>query len=288
MPRRNIVSRIHNSLCAIPTAILVAGFSWGCGQTPPAPLAQPTAPQSVAEPTTQPVAQLQQLTSVREESMPALVDKPLNPDAEAALRTMFEPGVSTEAWDAAQQKLIGLGEEAVPVLLKTLRSDLAIEREQASSTLVLLGPEVTEAHAIELAAILKDESEFVRANVASALLMNSEQSGAAAETLIGLLESNDAGLRQLAAMNLRSQSQAMSEHLPVLISLLTTETSSEVLLPLIEIAGELGPKANAGIDQLKRLAASGDPQVSQSASAALVLVQGEIQQTEARLPAGNF
>lgn len=204
----------------------------------------------------------------------------LNPEAVAAFDRLVSPNVSAEDWDTAQQALLDLGPEAASVLVSRLSDERPMVRELASTTLVLLGPEVTGPHEAVLVPSLNDESEFVRANVASALMLSSEHSALAVEALVGLLQSTDPGLRQLAAINLRSQPKAASAHLPALVVLLGREANVDVLIPLIELCGELGQQAESSAGELKRLATSGDAQISQSANAALIQIQGEIQQTQ--------
>ncbi|MCA9089352.1 MAG: HEAT repeat domain-containing protein [Planctomycetaceae bacterium] len=210
---------------------------------------------------------------------------PVDSSAQRAFDVLTTPGTSLDDWDAAQQQLLEMGAQAAPVLAAALRSEIPLQRESAATTLVLLGPDAAALATTELLQALNDDSDFVRANAAAALLQVPDQAARALPTLVQLLQARDSGLRQMAAMNLRSQPLAAESYLSEVLSQLEREAAVEVAVPLIELLGAMGPAASAAVSQLQPLATSADPQVSQAASLALQRVQGEIQQTQAELPA---
>ncbi|MCA9030373.1 MAG: hypothetical protein KDA66_06160 [Planctomycetaceae bacterium] len=263
------------------TLLLVA--MTGCSSDPVAVSDAPSASEPVAaEASAEPVATVVQETTAA--SATVEVAEPLDPAAVAAFEKLTTPNVSSEEWDAAHQQLIELGEKSAPVLVRGLSSDEPMVREIASSSLVLLGPETFAPHASEMAGALNDPSEFVRANIASALILSDEQADQALTALIQLLDSSDTSLRHIAALNLRTRPQGVVAHLPAISAHLQSEQDANVVVALIELVGDMGTDAGAIAPELRRLAAMSHPEISQSAASALTLVESPIQQTQAEFP----
>ncbi|MCA9079957.1 MAG: HEAT repeat domain-containing protein [Planctomycetaceae bacterium] len=222
--------------------------------------------------------------TVRSASPAAAPVVDLNPEAVSALQTMTTTGVNAADWEAAQQRLLDLGTEAVPVLVQGLASAESIEREAAVTTLVLLGPDAVTLAQAPLSAALRDPSQFVRANAAAALMQIPEGTEQAVPILVDLLSASDSGLRQMAAMNLQMQPQALVPELPAISAALRRETSPEVVVPLLELVQAMGPSAAASLPLVQQLATSGDESVRDLAVATAAALQGEVRQVQAEVP----
>ena len=149
-------------------AVCLLAVTLGCGGTQkptmvqPGPEAQPLAgPQATDR--AQPADPLPASTPAQVASNNAQSQA-----AREALQILVTPGSDPEAWDAAQQRLVNMGAEAVPVLIEALQSQNAIEREAAATVCALAGASDSALQAA-LVECLSDDSAFVRANAAAAL-----------------------------------------------------------------------------------------------------------------------
>ena len=193
--------------------------------------------------------------------------------AREAFRVLITPGSDPTAWEAAQKKLVDLGPEAIPVLLKGLNSDIALERETAATVCALTG--ATDARLqTALVKCLTDEVSFVRANAAAALAQSPEHQPQVMATLTDLLAESDPQLRRMAAANLGAFGSEASAELPKLTAVLT-DNDAEVMTPVIQLLGRIGPSAVEAVPQLQKIAFEQDGELKQAAEQALLLIQAD-------------
>ena len=165
--------------------------------------------------------------------------------------TEFE-GVSQKELDESTQKIQDLGADALPALKEGLKSNEPLKREMAATMLVLLGAEAVDA-SDALVEALNDESEFVRANVATALAQMEGQASHVIPVFGEFLESDDPNLQTMAAMNLGVIDPAEAK--PLIEQLTNTLDSNDpaILLPVVELLGKIGPDAKPAVEKIKSL-----------------------------------
>ncbi len=256
-------------------ALTLVLFMAGCSQSPPepatspAPAPAPSSPSSVAEQPAQrtsnpavvaPTAEATHLTEARE-----------------AFRVLTTAGSDAEKWDAAQQKLLDLGADAVPVLIEGLASTNPIEREMAATVFALTGAADPRSHE-PLVKCLADESPFVRANAAAALAPVPEYNARVMNVLSDLLADTDPQLRRMAAANLGSFGAESSVELPKLTALLADE-DAEVVTPVVQLLGRIGPPAKEAVPELQRIAFEQVGELQAAAQQALELIQTDAEKT---------
>ena len=122
-----------------------------------------------------------------------------------------------EGWDAAQQALEKLGRDAIPALRRALNSEKMIERELATMTLAILGPDALDA-ADDLLKLLDDESLFIRANAAAVLSLMPEPPLIVLKTVTNLIERPQPEWQTTGIVMLRSFGQRASSSVPLLIA----------------------------------------------------------------------
>lgn len=235
--------------------MLLAGFTAGCGTAVSSSRSVPEKDEAAAEVHTTPPETPPGMTST---SPPELVSTNSialdirDQRAEDLLQILTRSGTSAETWEESHAELLGLGEAAVKVLLKALKSGSDIERELAATALVLIGPDAVAA-ADGLEAALKDRSPFVRANAASALLQFPDRASVAIPALIHFLDDEDPQLRELAAMNLSSAEIDASPYVEALRKSLTRENSSEVTTAIVALLGRTGTAAKPAVPTLQKI-----------------------------------
>lgn len=189
-------------------------------------------------------------------------------EVEELIQKLTSPGTSPEEWEQAHTKIVAMGAQATPTLAKQLASDDVFERETAASMLVLLGPHAAQAKE-QLHTALNDSSPFVKANVAVALVTIGECQREACQVLVRSLQSHDEQLRQMAAMNLSVLGDEAKGFVSDLTFVLSEEKSPEVLVPVVQLLGRLGPEATDAVPRLKQIAFEQDGPLKAEASAAI-------------------
>ncbi|QDT32472.1 HEAT repeat domain-containing protein [Thalassoglobus polymorphus] len=194
-----------------------------------------------------------------------------------AFEKLVTPANSIEAWEQAHQAVLDLGEEVVPLLADRLKNGNNIERETAASTLISFGPDA-EGAIPELRSALKDPVPFVRANAAITLVQFPKEAPQAVSVLVTLLEHDDPTLQQMAAMNLSVLGEDASSHVDDLTRILDTTEGPELLLPVVELLGRIGPAAETAVPKLKQIAFEQKGEVGAAANSAIQLIQTESQE----------
>jgi hypothetical protein len=197
---------------------------------------------------------------------------PQDQAARTAFRTMTSPGVSPQEWEAANQKLQDIGAPALPVLVEGLGSDVTVNREMASTVLALFGSAAKPA-AQDLIAALEDESIFVRANVAAALLQMPEHVDRVVPVLAEFLAGDDVDLRRMAAMNLAAVDVEQAR--PLMPQLITSlgDSDREVVYYAVQLLGRMGPEAATALPKLRALETDGDPELKSAAATAILQIE---------------
>jgi HEAT repeat protein len=245
--------------------LLVAGCTGGTSE----PAVNQAVPQRVQ--TTSPVPATPASTPIA--TAAPIAESATVIEARAAFRVLIEPGSEPAAWETAQQKLIGWGAEAAPVLLEGIRSSNPLEREMAATVCALTGSPSADLQAA-LVNCLQDDALFVRANAAVALTNIPEHQAQALSTLTNLLTESDPQLRRMAATNLSSFGTEASEQLPKLTAVLAAD-DTEVVMPVIQLLGRMGPTAIAAVPELQRIAFEESGEVKQAAEQALLQIQAQ-------------
>ncbi len=245
---------------------LVIGAGCGSRQEDAATAAtspEPTLPAEV-EPKVPSQPEPRELRTVEAEPMQES-EGPASPPtpADEAFAVLTREGVSAEEWEAAYRTLGELGPEAAPVLRKGLKSPAAHTREWSAS-LIATNPGTAELLASELRQALEDESGFVRANAAAALVLVPGQEQAIVPVFIELVQSPDVDLRRLAAMNLASLDVDAASHLDALIVALDDQ-DPETRRILVELIGRMGPAARAAVPRLRQISGESTDAPLQSA-----------------------
>jgi HEAT repeat protein len=260
----------------LPLFGLVAGCS--SGETPQAegetalqlPGTQDAPAESpMPDSTTQPPA------ATNDSTMPA-ADEPLSQQQEArtAFRTMTSPGGSTQQWEAAHQKLQEIGEPALPVLIEGLQHEETVKREMASTVLALFGP-AAEPAADKLIVALNDESIFVRANVAAALLQMPEHVDRVVPVLAEFLASDEVDLRRMAATNLAAVEVEQARPLMPQLIVALDDSDREVVYYAVQLIGRMGPAAAEALPKLRSLESDDDPELTSAVATAILQISAE-------------
>jgi hypothetical protein len=194
--------------------------------------------------------------------------------ARSLLSQLSSPGLEEDRWEKAHQELLHLGSAATKVLAQAIQTGTDIEREMAATTLALMGPETSTA-APALVAALQDPLPFVRANAAAALVQIPEYADKAIPTLISLLQSHDPQLREMATVNLAAAGPSAAGALEKLREALTAESSPDVLRPVVELLGRIGPAAQPALKDLERLAQQRPGEIGTAAETAIQLISAE-------------
>jgi HEAT repeat protein len=194
--------------------------------------------------------------------------------AAGPFETLLTPGIEPEEWDGAHQQLLELGSKAVPFLIRKLNTGNEIERETAATTLALIGPGAEEAVPV-LVEALNDPADFVRANAAAALVQFPDQHPRAARVLVSLLKSSDPHLRQMAGMNLSALDGEAELDVDELAGILEAETAPEVLVPVVELLGRIGPAAGPAVPKLRQIAFDQPGDAGTAAAQAIQLITTE-------------
>lgn len=187
---------------------------------------------------------------------------------------LLAPGNEPDDWDLAHRQLLELGVEAVPFLIRKLSDGDEIERETAATTLALIGSDADEA-VPALVNALNDPADFVRANAAAALVQFPEQQSLAARVLLSLLKSSDPHLRQMAGMNLTALDGESGIDVDELAGILEEETPPEVLVPVVELLGRIGPAAAPAIPKLRQITFDYSDDLGTAAAHAIQLITDE-------------
>lgn len=195
--------------------------------------------------------------------------QPMGPTrAEQAFTRLLGMGITVEQWEAAHQELIDLGADAADVLRQGLRSRDAMAREWAASILAL-NVEAAPLVAEELTACLTDGSGYVRANAAAALALVPDRQSAAIPVFLDLLQSADAELRRMAAVNLSQIGAPAADHLDRLTAALD-DADPEIVRPLVELLGQLGAAARPALPRLQQMASASEDSSLKAAAARAV------------------
>ncbi len=195
--------------------------------------------------------------------------------ARDAFQKMTAEGVSPEEVDAATHKIESLGSAALPVLAEGLKSDESIKRDMAATMLAMLGAAAADVSDALIVA-LGDESDFVRANVATALAQMEGQAAHVIPVFGELLESDDPKLQTMAAMNLGFLDPAAAK--PLIGQLTQTLDSDDptILRPVVELLGKIGPDARPAIEKIRSLDTSKDPELETAVNVALMQIETQI------------
>lgn len=190
-----------------------------------------------------------------------------------AFQKLVVPLESVEDWERVNQALLNFGQEAVPYLSDRLTVGNNIERETAATTLVSMGPDA--ANAIPaLRKGLQDEIAFVRANCAVVLVQFPDEVERAVPVLVKLLSHSDSALQQMAAMNLAVLGDEARLHVAELAEVLKQRPEDqEVLLPVVQLLGRIGPAASPAIPELKQIAFEKSGEVKEAATSAIQLIE---------------
>ncbi len=190
----------------------------------------------------------------------------------SAFEKLVSPTDSEQEWEIANQALLGFGQKAIPLLADKLKNGDDIERETAASAIVSLGPDAKEAIP-ELRNALKDALPFVQVNAAVALIQFPSENEKAIPTLVALLEHTDESVRQMATMNLAVLGTEASQHVADLTRVLEKSEGSDLLLPVVELLGRIGPAAEDAVPKLKQIAFEQKGEISAAANSAIQLIQ---------------
>jgi len=225
------------------------------------------------------VEQVESPTTRIEESPAAEATSPIEPEpspdelaAREAFRAMTAEGVSLEEVDSATQRIQELGPAALPVLVAGLKSEEFIQREMAATMLVLIG---ADAHEVSDALVeaLNDESDSVRANVATALAQMEGQATHVIPVFGEILESEDATLQKMAVMNLDMLDPAAAK--PLVGQLITTLDSDDpmILRLVVTFLGKIGPDATPALDKIKALDTADDAELETAVTVAVMQIE---------------
>ena len=218
----------------------------------------PARPELIVPSATPAAPQIATLSSIEQPPVLQSPESALAPDpqdvarAKVLFQKLMEPGLKMEEWDQVQSRFVDLGAAAVSVLTEQLQEENSLVREQATTLFVLLGPQA-EPVADELLEALEDPSYFVRVNAAATLVQMPRYAQQAVPVLIRLLESPDPQLRQMAAMNLGALGEEAVAHVDSLSRALGSEQDEEVIIPVVDLLGRIGPLAEPALPTLKRI-----------------------------------
>lgn len=258
--------RILRLMRLAPAAVLAIALA-GCGGA-----SSPDAVSDSAATSTQPAGEtVGSATPPAPDRLPASVIETSRPQSLAEADALFETLAGQETapadWEQAQQRLIELGAAAVPTLERELASSESYRREVAASGLAMLGPDsATAAPALQQA--LQDASIHVRANAATALCAIPEQEAIVIPALAELLVSDDEQVRQMSAVNLSNFGEDAAPYVGSLTRVLE-RVPNDVLVPMLELLGRIGPPAEAAAPRLQQIAFEQTGEAQQAAQAAL-------------------
>lgn len=199
--------------------------------------------------------------------VPTETAPPISPAAEKAWARLMQPEMTSEQWEAAQQALVELGAEAAPLLNRELGSSEEYHREIAATLVAQLGTP-SEKTQKALLPLLDDPSLFVRANAAAALAPVAEHSEAVVPVLTKLLKADDPQLRKMAAMNLSSFGKEAAPEVATLAAALE-DSDAEVVLPVVQLLGRIGPRAEPAMQRLQQIAFEQEGEVKRAAQTAI-------------------
>lgn len=197
-----------------------------------------------------------------------------NKDIVAAFEKLVSPTDSIEEWEKANQALLDFGQDAIPLLADKLKNGDEIERETAASAIVSLG-DAAKAAIPELRVALHDTLPFVQVNAAVALIQFPNENEKAIPALVALLEHSDESVRQMATMNLSILGTEASKHVADLTRVLEESDGSDLLLPIVELLGRIGPAAEDAVPKLKQIAFEQKGEIRAAANSAIQLIQTE-------------
>ncbi|MGD9855149.1 MAG: HEAT repeat domain-containing protein [Planctomycetaceae bacterium] len=264
--------------CAL---LMVLSAMIGCGSddAPPAgpgpPSTTATAAVDTAAPAeTEPVSPATPPEVTKHESDTASAAPPATPEqqeAEAAFREMTAEGVTPEDVDAATEKLLAIGAPAASILADELQSQDALRREMAATMLVLLGADASAA-TDQLILALNDESNFVRANAATALAQMEGHAAQVIPVYEEFLGGEDLILRKTMASNLSLLDAAAAKPLIGRLTMLLQVDDREVQIAAVEFLGRMGADAAEAVDAIKALDVTDDAELGAAVSAALASI----------------
>lgn len=90
--------------------------------------------------------------------------------------------------------------------------------------------------------------------------------------LVGLLDSDDSQLRQMAATNLNAVGPEAGKHVEHLAKALTRDDPPEVLGPVVELLGRIGRPAQAAVPGLQKIVFERRGELRDAASIAIQLI----------------
>ncbi len=248
---------------------LTAGLS-GCGGSRDEPEAVQTSSPVTSEPhANEPVANSPPVKPTAPEVEPAVDTASTERQEQAAAHfdTLTSTNVTPDQWTKAQEALVELGSDAVPVLTEHFASADPYVREMAVTILAMIGPRSADAEDALLTA-LNDDSIHVRANAATALCLIPGRETEVIPVLTDLLGHDDPQLRQMAATNLGNFGPEAAPFVAQLAAVLETGPA-DVVVPVAEILGRIGPDARAAAPRLQQIAFEDDGEARQAATAAL-------------------
>lgn len=195
--------------------------------------------------------------------------------AQQLFNRLTDPQIPSADWDAVHLELIELGSDGAVVLGERLQQGVSLEREMAAMTLALIGADAHPATE-SLIAALRDESPFVRANAAAALVQIPERAVVAVPTLVELLESSDGGLRQLAATNLGVIGAEAAPFAERLAQSIAADRDPEVVIPVVQLLGRIGPSAQSALPGLRQIAFETDGATGEAVRETIQRIDGSI------------
>lgn len=189
-----------------------------------------------------------------------------------AFRTMTTEGVSQQELDGATQEIQDLGADALPALTDGLQSEEPIKREMAATMLALLGPEAASVSE-SLVEALDDESDFVRANLATALAQMEGQAPHVIPVFGEFLESDDPNLQTMAAMNLGVIDPVEAKPLVEQLTNTLDNEDPAILLPVVELLGKIGPDAQPAVEKIKSLDTTDNMELETAVNVAVMQIE---------------
>ncbi len=212
-----------------------------------------------------------------EDASPVSVPEAAEPSPEElaardAFQAMTAEGVSPEEVDEATHQIQDLGTAALPVLADALKSEESIDREMAATMLAMLGAAAADV-SDALVVALGDESDFVRANAATALAQMEGQAAHVIPVFGEFLASDDPNLQTMAAMNVGFLDPAAAK--PLIGQLTQTLDSDDpaILRPVVELLGKIGPEASPAIEKIKSLDVSHDAELETAVNVAIMQIE---------------
>ncbi|MEG4839795.1 HEAT repeat domain-containing protein [Microcoleus sp. B9-D4] len=172
--------------------------------------------------------------------------------------------------DAAIEKLIKIGEPAIPALTEALQDKNSLVGRSAAEVLAKIGPPAIPA----LAKGLKNSDPFVRIISASALERIRAEAKTAVPLLVPALKDSEARVRSSAASALGSLGAEAKTAVPQLIPLLK-DSDANVRFTATSALGKIGTEAKMAVPQLIPLLKDFKAYVRGSAASALESIGAE-------------